>query len=100
MKSGNAAFIKEIHDDKYDPNCKLLLARDDKELSAKANGFPAQFIVGRQRALVEQAKRLEAAPYKEFYEAKTAGNGGLQDIYLGGPRGCEERLLQAISVRV
>ncbi|TRM65815.1 hypothetical protein BD626DRAFT_566468 [Schizophyllum amplum] len=51
VKSGNAAFIKEIHDDKYDPNCKLLLARDDKELSAKANGFPAQFIVGRQRAL-------------------------------------------------
>ncbi|KAL1748913.1 hypothetical protein HDZ31DRAFT_59799 [Schizophyllum fasciatum] len=83
VKHGNPAFIKEIHEDKYDPNFALLMARDDEELAAKASGFPAQFVANRQQALEQHSANPDAEPYKAFYDAKKAGNGGLLNIYQG-----------------
>ncbi|KAL1690410.1 hypothetical protein GGG16DRAFT_55812 [Schizophyllum commune] len=83
VQAGNADFIKEIHEDKYDPNFAFLLARSDAELAAKAGGFPGQFVANRQRALEEQSVLPEAAPYKAFYEEKKKANGGLLAIFQG-----------------
>jgi len=77
------AFIGKLHEDKYDPNFPLLLVRNEEDLKAAASGFPLIFVQNRQNALEKFSKTAQAAPFKEFYEAKIAGNGGVLAIYKG-----------------
>jgi len=77
------AVITTLHEDKFDPNFPLLLARNEDELKAAASGFPLVFIQNRQIALEKHSKRPEAAPFKSFYDAKIPGNGGVLAIYKG-----------------
>jgi len=76
-------FITKIHEDKYDPNFPLLLVRNDDELKAAADGFPKLFVQNRQNALEKHSKTEKAAPFKQFYQDKIAGNGGILAIYKG-----------------
>ncbi|EPQ58625.1 hypothetical protein GLOTRDRAFT_57733 [Gloeophyllum trabeum ATCC 11539] len=80
---GTPSFIAKIHDDQFDPNFAFLLARDDKELAAKASGFPLAFLQNRQSALNRNASTPEGVEFKSFYDAKIVGNGGLLSIYKG-----------------
>ncbi|CCM00952.1 uncharacterized protein FIBRA_02999 [Fibroporia radiculosa] len=77
------AFIAKVHEDKYDPNFPLLLTRDENELKTAASGFPLTFVQNRQNALVKHSKTHQAAPFKQFYDDKIAGNGGVLSIYKG-----------------
>jgi len=74
-------FTALIHEDKYDPNFALLLARSDEELKAKAGSIPGVFVANRQAALERISITPEAAPFKAFYDEKIAANGGLLKIY-------------------
>ncbi|KAI0936260.1 hypothetical protein AcV5_004443 [Taiwanofungus camphoratus] len=78
-----SAFIKKIHEDKYDPNFPLLLTRNEEELEASASGFPLTFVQNRQNSLEKHAKTPQAAPFKQFYDEKITGNGGILAIYKG-----------------
>ncbi|KAH7924867.1 hypothetical protein BV22DRAFT_1065965 [Leucogyrophana mollusca] len=74
-------FIAKLHDDKYDPNFPLLLARNDAELEAKASGFPFTFVQNRQNALEKHSSAPEGADHKEFYDTKVSGNGDILAVY-------------------
>ncbi|EEB95385.1 hypothetical protein MPER_05655 [Moniliophthora perniciosa FA553] len=82
VKRGTS-FIDVIHEDKLDPNFALLLSRNDDELKAKGAGLVSAFLAGRQDALHKFFASTEATPFKAFYEAKIAANGGLLGIYKG-----------------
>ncbi|EMD41806.1 hypothetical protein CERSUDRAFT_110368 [Gelatoporia subvermispora B] len=81
--ASGTSFIDKIHDDKYDPNFPLLITRNEEELKAAASGFPLTFVSNRQNALDKYAKSAEGSPFKEFYDAKLAGNGSVLSIYKG-----------------
>jgi len=80
VKTGSS-LISLVHEDKYDPNFALLLARNEEEIGAKANSLPGLFLSNRQKALEKFAATPGAAEFKPFYDAKIAGNGGLLAIY-------------------
>jgi len=82
VKTGSS-IIQTVHEDKYDPNFALLLSRNDNELSAKGGDLPGLFLAHREAALEKYSATPEAAPFKAFYDAKLAGNGGLLAIYQG-----------------
>ncbi|KAJ7666404.1 hypothetical protein B0H17DRAFT_950902 [Mycena rosella] len=70
------AITETIHEDKYDPNFAMFAARNEAERAAKGNGIAGAFLAGRQGALEKYAADPEGAPFKAFYEAKLAQNGG------------------------
>ncbi|PCH33576.1 hypothetical protein WOLCODRAFT_160179 [Wolfiporia cocos MD-104 SS10] len=76
-------FIAKLHEDKYDPNFPLLLTRNEEELKAASLGFPLTFVQNRQNALEKHSKTPQAAPFKQFYDEKITGNGGVLAIYRG-----------------
>jgi glutathione S-transferase len=76
-------FTGLLHEDKYDPNFALLLARNDEELKAKAGSIPGVFVANRQAALERISATPEAAEFKTFYAEKLAANGGLLRVYKG-----------------
>jgi hypothetical protein len=45
------AALVQIHAAAHDPNATLLIATDDEDRRAKANGLPKGFLEGRQKAL-------------------------------------------------
>ncbi|KAJ7580234.1 hypothetical protein C8J56DRAFT_1104214 [Mycena floridula] len=71
LNAGSSAVLDMMHNPKYDSNFSLVSVRDEEELKAKAASVPGIFAAGR------------AEPYKAFYEAKLAVNGGLLAIYQG-----------------
>lgn len=75
------AFTDLVHEQKYDPNFALLLARSDEELKAKAGSVPGVFLSNRQAALERISATSEAAEFKAFYDEKIAHNGGLHKVY-------------------
>ncbi|KAI0757069.1 hypothetical protein C8Q80DRAFT_1215807 [Daedaleopsis nitida] len=77
------AFIDKVHEEKYDPNLPMLLARNEEELKAHASGFQMHFVQSRQNSLDHNSTLPEAAQFSEFYAAKKAGNGGVLAIYKG-----------------
>jgi len=77
----HTAFTDLLHEDKYDPNFALLLARSDDELKAKAGSIPGVFVANRQAALERISATPEAAEFKAFYDQKIAMNGGLLKVY-------------------
>nr|GAT49754.1 predicted protein [Mycena chlorophos] len=81
VKAGTS-IVETIHDDKYDPNFALLLARSDEELSAKAKGVPGLFVSKRQAA-IDKYLQDATGSHKEFLEGKKATNGGLLAIVTG-----------------
>ncbi|KAJ7667211.1 hypothetical protein B0H17DRAFT_990371 [Mycena rosella] len=91
VKTGTA-IIETIHEDKYDPNFALFLARNNAELSAKGTALrgtfaalPATFLSNRQSALEKYAHSpdSDAAPYRTFYEGKLAENTGMLALFAG-----------------
>jgi len=80
VKTGSS-LIAKIHEDLYDPNFPLLLARDDDELNAKSGGFQGHFLSNRQDALDRHSATENAAAHKEFYDNKLAENGHVLSIY-------------------
>ncbi|KIY45391.1 hypothetical protein FISHEDRAFT_66967 [Fistulina hepatica ATCC 64428] len=83
VKKGDPVFIKKIHEEQYDPNFAVLLARDADELNAKRGGFPYKFLANRQKVLLARIEEPASTPFKSFFESKLAGNGGLLAIYEG-----------------
>ncbi|EPT04259.1 hypothetical protein FOMPIDRAFT_1021944 [Fomitopsis schrenkii] len=81
--AAGTSFIGKLHEDKYDPNFPLLLVRNEDELKAAAGGFPKTFVQNRQNALEKHSKTEKAAQFKQFYEEKITGNGGVLAIYNG-----------------
>ncbi|KAF8137933.1 hypothetical protein K438DRAFT_1996590 [Mycena galopus ATCC 62051] len=81
VKVGTPAIIAAVHDDKYDPNFALLLARDETELTVKGMQLPGKFFANRQIALTKYAADPAAAAFKDFYESRLATNGALLAIY-------------------
>ncbi|KAJ6535138.1 hypothetical protein B0H19DRAFT_1223049 [Mycena capillaripes] len=81
VKVGTPAIIAAVHDDKYDPNFALLLARDESELTVKGAWIPGKFFAGRQVALEKYAADPAAAAFKDFYEPRLTANGALLAIY-------------------
>jgi len=79
--SKSTEFTTLLHEDKYDPNFALLLARSDEELKAKAGSIPGVFVANRQIALERISATPEAAQFKAFYDEKIAANGGLLKVY-------------------
>ncbi|KAL1952024.1 hypothetical protein VTO73DRAFT_1173 [Trametes versicolor] len=77
------AIIDTIHEDRLDPNLPIFLARNEEELKANASGFSFVFADNRQKALEKHSELPEAAPLKDFYDAKKAGNGGVLAILKG-----------------
>ncbi|GBE78261.1 hypothetical protein SCP_0111440 [Sparassis crispa] len=77
------AFIDKIHEDKYDPNFPLLLARNEEEAKAAASGFPLVFLQNRHNALEKHSKTPEAAEFKSFYDEKIRANAGPLAIFKG-----------------
>ncbi|KAF9654036.1 hypothetical protein BDM02DRAFT_3107253 [Thelephora ganbajun] len=75
------SFTDLLHEDKYDPNFALLLARSDEELKAKAASIPGIFVANRQTALDRISVTPEAAEFKAFYDEKITANGGLLKVY-------------------
>ncbi|KAG0709049.1 hypothetical protein DFH29DRAFT_890302 [Suillus ampliporus] len=74
-------FISKIHEERYDPNFPLLLARHEDELRNKASGFPMTFVQNRQNALSTHSGTFQSANHREFYDAKIAENGKILSIY-------------------
>jgi len=74
-------FTDLLHEQKYDPNFALLLARSDEELKAKAGSIPGVFVANRQAALERISVTPEAAEFKAFYDEKIGQNGGLLKVY-------------------
>ncbi|KAJ6592587.1 hypothetical protein B0H19DRAFT_918542 [Mycena capillaripes] len=83
VKTGTPSIIATIHDEKYDPNFAMFLARNNDELAAKSNGLPGIFLSSRQPALEKYAQHPDAAPFKVFYEDKLAFNGGMLALFTG-----------------
>ncbi|KAJ7580282.1 hypothetical protein C8J56DRAFT_795674 [Mycena floridula] len=83
LNAGSAAVLDAIHDQKYDSNFSSVSVRDEEELKAKAASVQGIFTAGRQAALEKYSTGPGAEPYKAFYEAKLAANGGLLAIYQG-----------------
>ncbi|KAI0651780.1 hypothetical protein C8Q79DRAFT_57617 [Trametes meyenii] len=81
--AAGTAFIDKIHEDSIDPNAPLLLARNNEELTASASGFPFTFVDNRQKSLEKNSVLPEATPFKAFYDAKKAANGGILKVYKG-----------------
>ncbi|KAJ6496831.1 hypothetical protein DFH09DRAFT_1376330 [Mycena vulgaris] len=79
--AAGTAIIVAIHDQQYDPNFAVFLARDDAELAAKSTGFPKTFIATRHPVLKKYAQSPEEAPYKAFYDEKIAFNTGILVLY-------------------
>ncbi|KAJ6577504.1 hypothetical protein B0H19DRAFT_1120164 [Mycena capillaripes] len=82
VKTGSA-IIELIHEDKYDPNFAMLLARNEAELTANNNGFPGLYLSHRQAALERYSQGPGAEPYKAFYQVKLAQNGEMLAIISG-----------------
>ncbi|KAF7319917.1 GST N-terminal domain-containing protein [Mycena kentingensis (nom. inval.)] len=78
-----SAIVAKIHEDAYDPNFALLLCRNDEELAVKAAGLPALFLGNRQIAIEKYLADPEAAPFKDFLEAKKVQNGGMLAVVKG-----------------
>ncbi|KAJ6499830.1 hypothetical protein DFH09DRAFT_1289902 [Mycena vulgaris] len=85
LVAAGTAIIAAIHDQQYDPNFAVFLARDDAELAAKSTGFPKTFIATHallkesrtgHPVLKKYAQSPEEAPYKAFYDEKIAFNTG------------------------
>lgn len=76
-------LIREVHSDHHDPNVLLLLAVDDEDREAKANGFPAVFLGGRQKALDHYAP--QSGEFQAFLQEKQKGNASLLSFYTGNP---------------
>ncbi|KAJ7808611.1 hypothetical protein B0H14DRAFT_2460936 [Mycena olivaceomarginata] len=81
VKAGTPAVIEAVHDQKYDPNFSMLVARDEQELAAKGSGLQGMFLANRQAALERYIADPAAAEYKNFYEPRLAANGGLLEIF-------------------
>ncbi|OCH96480.1 hypothetical protein OBBRIDRAFT_829907 [Obba rivulosa] len=77
------SFIDKIHEDRYDPNFPLLTTRNEEEFKTASSGFPLTFVSNRQNALDKYSKSPEGSQFKEFYDAKLAGNGSILAIYKG-----------------
>ncbi|KIJ68253.1 hypothetical protein HYDPIDRAFT_124532 [Hydnomerulius pinastri MD-312] len=75
------SFIAKIHEDRYDPNFPLLLARSEEEIQAKASSFAKDFVQGRQDALGRYSSHPDAAKHQDFYDSKLAGNGFILSVY-------------------
>ncbi|KAF7365257.1 GST N-terminal domain-containing protein [Mycena venus] len=92
VKVGTTAIINTIHEEKFDPNFALFLARNEDELAAKRAALPgtfpalpATFLANRQ-ALLEKYVHdpdFDVAPFKAFYEAKLAQNTGMLALFTG-----------------
>ncbi|KAG9314523.1 hypothetical protein JVU11DRAFT_5320 [Chiua virens] len=82
VKPGSA-FIVKIHEDKYDPNFPLLLARSDEELQQKASTFAGDFVRNRQDALGRHSAQSNSAQHQAFYDSKLPQNGSLFSLYQG-----------------
>ncbi|KAJ7275327.1 hypothetical protein B0H12DRAFT_1319100 [Mycena haematopus] len=81
VKAGSG-IIKTIHEEKYDPNFAMLLARNEAELAGKT-GRAGTFLSKRQAALEKFSTDPEAESYKAFYETRKGTNGGLLAIVTG-----------------
>ncbi|KAJ7610500.1 hypothetical protein FB45DRAFT_1038066 [Roridomyces roridus] len=75
------AIIEAIHDDEYDPNFLSLGARNETELTKKADGIPGMLLTNRQVALEKYAADPAAATYMPFYESRIKTNGAMLAIY-------------------
>ncbi|KAJ6519540.1 hypothetical protein C8R45DRAFT_25474 [Mycena sanguinolenta] len=82
VKAGSGV-IKTIHEEKYDPNFAMLLARNETELAVKSAGLAGMFLSKRQAALEKFAADPAAESYKAFYETKKKQNGGMLAIVTG-----------------
>jgi len=76
------SLIAKIHEDKYDPNFALLLARSNEELQQKPS-FVTDFVKNRQDALERYAPHPDGAQHKTFYDSKLTGNGFVLSVYQG-----------------
>ncbi|KAH9857842.1 hypothetical protein C2E23DRAFT_864881 [Lenzites betulinus] len=95
------ALIDTVHEDRFDPNLPLLLARTEEELKAKSDpsDFSHTFASNRQNSLEKHSVLPEAAPFKAFYDAKKAANGGVLAIYKGAatPEAARDFLAQSVQ---
>ncbi|KAJ6574818.1 hypothetical protein B0H19DRAFT_1254469 [Mycena capillaripes] len=82
VKAGSS-FIETIHEERYDPNFAMLLARNDTEMTAKSSGLAGMFLSHRQAALEKYSAGPDAEEFKAFYETKKTQNGGLLAIVQG-----------------
>ncbi|KAK7064468.1 GST N-terminal domain-containing protein [Favolaschia claudopus] len=82
VKAGSS-IIQTIHEDKYDPNFAMLLARNDEELNAKSAGLAGMFLSKRQAALEKLSAEPGAEEFKAFYDTKKGQNGGMLAIVTG-----------------
>ncbi|KAF8559255.1 hypothetical protein OG21DRAFT_1474229 [Imleria badia] len=82
VKPGTS-FVTTIHEDKYDPNFPLFLARSDQELEQKGAAYALDLVRDRQDALERYAAQPSAAQHKAFYDSKLASNGALLALYQG-----------------
>ncbi|CAK9783587.1 hypothetical protein CC85DRAFT_287773 [Cutaneotrichosporon oleaginosum] len=76
-------LIREVHSEEHDPNVLLLLAVNDEDRAAKAQGLPAAFLGGRQKALDQYAPA--GGEFASFLQEKQKGNGALLSFYTGNP---------------
>ncbi|KAJ7806330.1 hypothetical protein B0H14DRAFT_3484144 [Mycena olivaceomarginata] len=70
-----------VHDQKYDPNFSMLIARNEQELAAKASGLQGMFLPNWQAALEKYIADPAGGEYKDFYEPRIVANGGLLEIF-------------------
>ncbi|KAJ7659590.1 hypothetical protein DFH06DRAFT_1402591 [Mycena polygramma] len=83
VKSGSS-LVETIHDEKYDPNFAVLLARNDAVLTAKSNGLAGLFKMSRRQAALEKySQESEAEEFQAFYKNKKSRSGELLAIFSG-----------------
>ncbi|KAJ7720974.1 hypothetical protein DFH07DRAFT_858227 [Mycena maculata] len=83
IRSGSASIIETIHEEQYDPNFAMFLARSDEELNAKSKGIHGVYVSRRQPALERYSQETEAAKFKAFYDEKLALNTGMSALFAG-----------------
>ncbi|KAJ7745836.1 hypothetical protein DFH07DRAFT_833307 [Mycena maculata] len=81
VKVGTPAIIEAVHDERYDPNFSMLVARDHAELAAKAAGLQGSFLAARQVALEKYAADPATAAFHAFYQPRLKGNAGLLALF-------------------
>ncbi|GFZ44094.1 hypothetical protein JCM24511_01815 [Saitozyma sp. JCM 24511] len=80
----STSIIEEIHAAAHDPNATLLIATDEEDRRAKANGLPKGFLEGRQKALDKYAAEAPEE-FKAFLQRKQQENKQLLDFYVTEP---------------
>ncbi|KAJ7087000.1 hypothetical protein C8R44DRAFT_893391 [Mycena epipterygia] len=70
-----------IHNDKYDPNFSMFIARNEAELTMKGKGLQGIFLADRQAALEKYFADPAAEAYRDFYQPRLTANKGIFAIF-------------------